>query len=197
MQTALWKSKVCRKLFQFSGIQMLSGYAILQTKQTYLRVRFQTKFALPDLVENTFSFGGARSVTEAFVLVCKSHVCKTLRKINIYSGTGPDLLASRVLVECSEELSLPLAKFIRRIIALGFWPTAWTIHWLMLLYKRNAVSEQENYRAINLTVQISKAVKRYLYPFFAPILEERAFGHAKFAYRKRRGARYAVLYYVL
>ena len=63
-------------------------------------------------------------VTQAFIRVRKSNVCKTLRKINIYSGTGPDLLASRVLVECSEELSLPLAKFIRRIIALGSWPTA-------------------------------------------------------------------------
>ena len=103
---------------------------------------------------------------------------KTFRKMDIYSGTGPDLLASRVLVECSQELSLPLAKLIRRIIALGFWGTAWTIHWLMPLYKRKAVSDPENFRTINVTAQISKAVGRYLWPFFAPVLEERALGHA-------------------
>ena len=43
----------------------------------------------------------------------------------------------------------------------------------------------------------SKAVERYLCPFFAPLLEARAFGHAQFAYRKGHGARDAVLYYVL
>ena len=87
---------------------------------------------------------------------------KTFRKIDIYSGTGPDLLASRVLVECSQELSLPLAKLIRRIIALGFVQTARTIHWLMPLYTGKVVSDPENYCAINLTAQISKAVERYL-----------------------------------
>ena len=166
-------------------------------KANLLAHTFSNKFVLPDLIENEFSFDGTRSVTEAFIVVSKSHVCKTLSKMNIDSGTGPDLLASRVLVECSEELSLPLAKLIRRIIALSFWPTAWTIHWLMPLYKRKAVSDPENYRAIKLTAQISKAAERYLCPFFGPILEERAFGHAQFAYRKRHGARDAVLYYVL
>ena len=66
----------------------------------------------------------------------------------------------------------------------------------MLLYKRKAVSDSENYRAINLTVQISKAVEWYLCSWFTPIWEERAFGHAQFAYRQRDVARDAVLYYV-
>ena len=59
------------------------------------------------------------------------------------------------------------------------------------------MSNPDNYRAINLTAQISKAVERYLCPWFGPLLEDRAFGQAQFAYRKRHGARDAVLYYVL
>ena len=166
-------------------------------KANLLARTFSNKFTLPDVVVNEFSFDRTTSVTDEFILVRKSHVCKTLGKMDIYSGTGPDLLACRVLVECSRELSMPLAKLIRRIIALGFWPTEWTIHWLMPLFKRKSVSDPKNYRAINLTAQISKAVERYLCPFFAPLLEARAFGHAQFAYRKGHGARDAVLYYVL
>ena len=63
----------------------------------------------------------------------------------------------------------------------------------MGLYKRNAVANPENYRAINLTAQISEAVQRFLRPFFGPALEYRAFGKAKFAHRKRHGARDTVL----
>ena len=62
--------------------------------------------------------------------------------------------------------------------------------------ERKAVSNPENYRAINLTAQISKAVERYLCRWIGQLLEDRAFGHAQFAYRKRHGARDAVLYYV-
>ena len=97
-------------------------------KANLLARTFSNKFTLPDVVVNEFSFDRTTSVTDEFILVRKSHVCKTLGKMDIYSGTVPDLLACRVFVECSRELSMPLAKLIRRIIALGFWPTELTIH---------------------------------------------------------------------
>ena len=127
-------------------------------------------------------------------MVHDPHFAKTLSQMDSDSGTGQDGLATRVLKLCSSELGLPLAKLIRRIIAEGSWPSAWRIHWLMPLYKRKAVSNPENYRAINLTAQISKAVERYLCPWFGPLPEDRAFGQAQFAYRKRHEAHYAVLY---
>ena len=89
--------------------------------------------------------------------------------MDIDSGTGPDGLATRVLKLCSSELAVPLAKCSRRIIAEGSWTAALKIHWLMALYKRKAVSNSENDRAINLTAEISKAVERYLCPWFGPL----------------------------
>ena len=166
-------------------------------KANLLATTFSSKFCLPALVTNEFSFDWVKYTTDEFVVVHDSQVANTLSQMDIDSGTGPDGLATRVLKLCSEELGLPLAKLIRRIIAEGSWPEAWTIHWLMPLYKRKAVSNPENYRAINLTAQISKAVERFLCPWFGPLLEDRAFGQAQFAYRKRHGARDAVLYYVL
>ena len=166
-------------------------------KANLLARTFSSKFSLPVLETNEFRFDLTRSVAEEFILVRSSHVGKILDKMDVDSGTGPDMLATLVLKECSSELRLPLAKLIRRIIAEGFWPTAWIIHWLMPLYKRKSVSDPNNYRAINLTAQISKAVERYLSPFFVPVLEARAFGQSQFAYRKSHGARDAVLFYVL
>ena len=67
----------------------------------------------------------------------------------------------------------------------------------MPLYKRKSVYDPENYRAINLTAQISKAAERALAPHFAPAMEERSFGVSQFAYRKGHGARDAVALYVM
>ena len=146
---------------------------------------------------NEFSFEWVKATTDISVVVHDTHVAKTLSQMDIDSGTGPDGLATRVLKYCSNELAVPLAKFIRRIIAEGSWPAARKIHRLMALHKRKAVSHPDNYPAINLTAQISKAVERYLCPWFGQLLENRAFGQAPFAYRKRHGARDVVLYYVL
>ena len=67
----------------------------------------------------------------------------------------------------------------------------------MALHTKNAVSNPENYRAINLTAQVSKAVERFLRLFVGPALEDRTCGHAKFAYHKKHWARDAALFYVL
>ena len=80
---------------------------------------------------------------------------------------------------------------------MGMWPTAWTEHWLMPLHKRKSVFDPLNYRAINLTAQISKVAERTLAPHFTPLLEEHAFGESQFAYRKQHGSRDAVALYVL
>ena len=111
------------------------------------------------MVRKEFYFDWPYSTTNEFIVVRRSHVEKTLGKMDIDSGTGPDGLSTHVLKECAHELGLPVAKLIRRIISQGMWPTAWITHWLMPLYKRKAVSNPDNYKAINLTAQISEAAE--------------------------------------
>ena len=155
---------------------------------------FAAKFTLPDAELNEFSFDWPRVVTRDFVLIRRRHVQRALAKVDVDSGTGPDNLSARVLNICSKELSLPLSKLARQMVAQGIWPTAWTMHWLVPLHKRKAVSDPLNYRAINLTAQVSKVVERLLSSHFTPLLEARAFGATQFAYRKLHGARDAVLF---
>ena len=96
-------------------------------------VTFLSQSCLPPIATNQFSFEWTTPITDDFVLVRSSHVAKALSKMNIDSGTGPDGLSTRVLILCSRELGLPLAKLIRRIIAERLWPAAWKIHGLMAL----------------------------------------------------------------
>ena len=120
-----------------------------------------------------------------------------LEELDADSGTGPDGIATRFLKTCAPELSIPTAKLVRRIVSLGQWPAVWTEHWLMPLYKKKAVSDPCNYRAVNLTSQMSRAVERILLPSFGPTLETTAFSDEQYAYRKKHGARDAVLLCVL
>ena len=129
-----------------------------RSKANALAEHFSSKFALPFTEANEFSAAFEDRSIDHWVLVRSRDVASTLANLDVDSGTGPDLLAARVLKYCGRELSRPIAKLIRRIIDQGFWPTAWTVHWLMALHKRNSASDPHNYRAMNLTAQVSKAV---------------------------------------
>ena len=168
-----------------------------ESKANVLAKTFAAKWVLPIPDVNHYTFSAPIHVIDSFVPIRIGPVTRALAKVDADSGTGPDGLASRVIKLCAPQLSFAVSKLIRRIVALGFWPTAWIIHWLMPLHKRNSMSDGENYRAINLTSQISKIVERFLSSFFAPQLALRAFGPSQFAYRKLHGARDAVLLYVL
>ena len=60
------------------------------------------------------------------------------------------------------------------------------------------MSDPDNYRGIQLTAQLSKATERLIAALFVPRLERiGAFGMHQFAYRRRRGARDALLHLIL
>ena len=123
---------------------------------------------------------------------------KILRELTEDSATGPDQLAARILKRCADALSIPFAKLGRAILKYRRWPRSWMIHWILALHKRKSVYDPSNYRGIHLTAQISKAMERYLGSLFLPaLLSANAFGENQFAYTPKRGARDAVLYYVL
>ena len=165
-------------------------------KSCLLADHFRSKFVVPPIESNEFSVAWPVQHWDGFVPIRVTGVAKVLAQLDADSGTGPDGLSTRVLKVCAQELAVPLAKLVRRIVVLGLWPSEWLVHWLMPLHKRKAKSCPANYRAINLTAQISKAVERLMTPMLTPSLEP-AFGTAQFAYRKDHGARDAVLYYVL
>ena len=59
-----------------------------------------------------------------------------LRKLEVDSSNGPDLLGTRILKRFAIELALPVTLMRRNILRDGVWPTTWGIHLVMPLYKK-------------------------------------------------------------
>ena len=123
---------------------------------------------------------------------------QVLRKLRPESATGPDGIPTRILKACAKSLALPLAKLGRRIISAGQWPTSWKTHWVFPLHKKRSRQDPGNYRGIQLTSQLSKAMERLLGHRFLPYLVNTgAYGDTQYAYTPGRGARDAISYFTL
>ena len=110
-----------------------------------------------------------------------------LKGLSISSGTGPDLLAARILKMCAPSLALPISLLARRILEVGAWPKLWKLHWMYTLHKKKSKAKAENYRGIHLTPQLSKVTERLLGSLFLPFLEvSGAYGPNQFAYTSGR-----------
>ena len=123
---------------------------------------FASKYGLPDLVVNEFSFSRPVIANDIFSPIRVRDTTRELQNLDIDSGTGPDNIAIIVLKQCRHTLSLPLTKLFRAILRQGRWPETWTVHWIMPLYKRKLIFDPNNYRGIYLTSQILKLAERVL-----------------------------------
>ena len=96
--------------------------------------------------------------------------CKVLTSLDCDSATGPDLLPTRVLVECASSLALPVYLLALQILQHGAWPRSWGVHWIAPIFKKKNVWDPNNYRGVHLTAQLAKVMERLLQPLFAPVL---------------------------
>ena len=170
-------------------------------KAELLAATFSGKWCLPRPESNAYSdipvYVNGHSMSGMLVLRWRN-ARQCLKALKVNSGTGPDLLPARILQTCATELALPVAKLARLIVRTGAWPRFWCTHWICPLYKSKAASDAKNYRGIQLTAQLSKAMERYIGRLFVPFLETTiAFGENQFAYTSGRGARDALLLMVL
>ena len=122
----------------------------------------------------------------------------SLTQLQEDSGTGPDLLSTRILKNCAKSLIRPITMLAREIMRTGEWPNLWKNHWVYPLHKKKSKSERDNYRGVHLTSQLSKVTERVLGRTFLPYLERiGAAGPCQFAYRKNRGLQDALAYLMM
>ena len=134
---------------------------------------------------------------DSFIAIRPKQASRFLAELDISSGTGPDLLPTRILKTMAKELGLPFAKLARLIIYWGIWPRTWKIHWIFPLFKKKSIFDPNNYRGIQLTAQLSKAMERLIGSCFLPrLISLNVFGKNQFAYRVAHGARDALLFLV-
>jgi len=190
------------KVSSIPALKDTSGKWILVAvdKANLFAKAFSEKNVLPEAVlhEEYATFDGDLAEHEAFDLPSVENAERILSELSEDSGTGPDLLPSRILKLFSRQLALPLSLLAAKILETGVWPEGWRKHWIVPLYKKKSVYQTKNYRGIHLTAQISKVVERIFAFALTPFIERRVgFGPNQFAYQKQRGARDALALLVI
>ena len=151
------------------------------------------KYVIRDACENEYSKLQQCQILQELVFPLEETTMNELETLRPESGTGPDELPARILKECASQLAKPLTFLIYRIMGLMAWPQSWREHWIIPLYKEEAVSAASKYRGVHLTARISKVVERVIKSMMANHIDRTiAFGPNQFAYSKKRGARDAL-----
>ena len=160
-------------------------------KADLLAEGFTGKFVLPDSVANEYSFiescpNGQRAPKDLTVTETR----EILADLDEQSGTGPDLLPSKILKVCGDQLAQPVRRLVALILNVGIWPACWRKHWVVAIHKRGAVYLTKNYRGVHMTSQLSKVVERLILNLITPHASLWSLtGVNQFAYTKKRGSR--------
>jgi hypothetical protein len=144
----LWWSKARQamglkpKVSSIPALKDASGKWIMDAteKANLIGNTFGNKYALIDGDDNKYSklTGDGRSQAD-LVLPSDDVASNTLANLKADSATGPDAIPTRILRECARSLARPFWILARLILRSGTWPTIWMTHWVVPLYKKNAV----------------------------------------------------------
>ena len=129
-------------------------------------------------------------MASAWSVPTEADAVEVLRAVREASATGPDLVPTKLLKVCAEELAKPVVLLARRVLETERWPEPWLLHWVLPLFKKKEPWAPTNYRGVHLTSQVGKAVERLLQRSFGDHLScSEVAGFNQYAYRKQRGAR--------
>ena len=128
-----------------------------KAKANLLAGVFSTKACLLPPVVNEYSNlyeYQNNQVMSGFLPVRLRWTLQVLNALKVDSGTGPDMLSTKILKHCAKSLALPITMIARKILSVGVWPECWKTHWIYPLHKKKKKSDPNNYRGIHLTSQI-------------------------------------------
>ena len=162
---------------------------------------FSSKKEIPILGDNRFNYYSVslpHPNPDNFMLVRKHKVEYFLLQLCASNATGSDGIGAKVLRFLTKELSYPIVKIIRRILCSGEWPEVCLHHWISPMCKCGSMADEENYRGVHLTSQVSKVVQsvlahNFVAPFVRPLY---LFGQNQFAYTRQHGCRDVIAFLI-
>ena len=89
-------------------------------------------------------------------------VANVLDGLNVHKAPGPDGLTTRVLKECSNEISPILALIVNESLAQGDVPDDWRQANVSLVFKKGEKYDAANYRHVSLTCICCKTLEHIL-----------------------------------
>ena len=89
-------------------------------------------------------------VMNDFVPIRRRDVVRVLKALDPSKATGSDKIPAKILKECAVELSIPIMRLVRQMIAEGSWPAVWRRHLVAPIHKKKAKSDPNNYRGVHI-----------------------------------------------
>jgi len=97
------------------------------------------------------------------ITVHAAGVKKLLDDLDCTKATGPDLIPTRVLKECSSVLAPILAELFQQSIDTGSIPDDWLTANVVAIFKKGNKHEASNYRPVSLTSITCKTLEHIIY----------------------------------
>ena len=92
----------------------------------------------------------------------ENDIARHLKNLDPNKSTGVDLVSSRLLRECQEELILPLKLLFNKSMQEGIVPSLWKCANVTPIFKKGNKCEAGNYRPISLTSVVIKILERII-----------------------------------
>ena len=86
-----------------------------------------------------------------------------LESIPVNKACGPDGVSARIIRECSDALSVPLAKICRLSIGQGVFPELWKRANVVPVFKKGSVKDPRCYRSVSLIPLFGKILEKVAY----------------------------------
>ena len=124
---------------------------------------FASKFTRPDA-------GAAAPQAVSYPLdalsqlhVSESSIRSALSSLAPNKACGPDNISARIIIECREELVVPLTKICRLSVSYGVFPAKWKSANIIPIFKKGDKKAAGNYRSVSLLPLFGKILERAVY----------------------------------
>ena len=156
----LYKSKTRESigpLKAINGSMIENGEEISRELNNYFLSVFSQE--VDEELEPEQIFRGLENNKLTDIGISKEIVCKEIGRLKKNKSPGPDDIFPRIIKECREVLSEPLAKIFRKSLDTGIVPKLWRQANVVPIFKKGDKAESSNYRPISLTSIIGKMLE--------------------------------------
>ena len=94
-----------------------------------------------------------------YVQTSEAEVKQLLLDLDVEKAVGPDNISPRLLRQCADELSCPLATLFNHSLRTSEWPSEWKLSRVVPVHKKSDKSVVINYRPVSLLPVLSKVLE--------------------------------------
>lgn len=95
--------------------------------------------------------------------ISEAAVRAAIEMVSPNKACGADNISARIIIECADELAVPLTKLCNLSVRSGIFPERWKRANIIPLYKKGDKKDPANYRSISLLPLFGKILERVMF----------------------------------